>query len=147
MYRLSKRKYANQLSGVGAAQSNNRWNSKGTEIIYTAQSRALAMAEVLVHLDTYALEMSYVMLTIYIPDTLATIFLEPTKEDWNFFPNLVSSQKIGDRFIQENTFAIARVPSAVVKGDYNYLLNPHHADFKNIKIEEVSDFLFDNRLF
>jgi RES domain-containing protein len=42
---------------------------------------------------------------------------------------------------------MARVPSAVVKGDFNYLLNPNHVDFKTIKIQKVSDFLFDNRLF
>jgi hypothetical protein len=55
------------------------------------------------------------MLTI--PYHLITIFSESTKDGWNLFPNLVSSQKIGGRFIQENKYAIARVTSAVVKGD------------------------------
>lgn len=147
IYRLSKKKYSSELSGVGAALSNNRWNSKGTEMIYTAQSRALAMAEVLVHLDTYALDISYMMLSITLPDHIAIWTLDKAKKDWNLFPNLVNTQKIGDHFIHENKYAVARVPSAVVKGDYNYLINPHHSDFKYIILEKVTPFLFDNRLF
>lgn len=51
VYRLARRKYKIELSGKGAAKSGNRWNSKGTEVIYCADSRALAVAEVVVHLS------------------------------------------------------------------------------------------------
>jgi len=40
VYRLARKKYANELSGIGAAKYGNRWNSKDIEIIYTAESRA-----------------------------------------------------------------------------------------------------------
>ena len=40
VFRLSKKKYAEELSGKGASKSGNRSNSKGTEIIYTAESRS-----------------------------------------------------------------------------------------------------------
>ena len=40
VFRLSKKKYAEELSGKGASKSGNRLNSKGTEIIYTAESRS-----------------------------------------------------------------------------------------------------------
>lgn len=49
-YRLARKKYPVELSGRGAALRGARWNSPGTEIIYTARNRALAMAEVAVHL-------------------------------------------------------------------------------------------------
>jgi len=51
IFRLSRKKYASELSGIGASKSGNRWNSRGTEIIYCANSRALAMAEVSVHIS------------------------------------------------------------------------------------------------
>ena len=71
VFRLSKKKYSKELSGKGASKSGNRWNSKGTEIIYSAESRALAMAEVAVHLTLATLPSDYVMIEIDIPETIA----------------------------------------------------------------------------
>ncbi|MCK4561845.1 MAG: RES family NAD+ phosphorylase, partial [Flavobacteriaceae bacterium] len=70
VYRLSRKKYASELSGIGASKSGNRWNSKGTEIIYCASSRALAMAEVSVHLSLITLPNDFVMLEINIPKSI-----------------------------------------------------------------------------
>jgi len=149
VYRLSKRKYANALSGKGAALSGNRWNSKGTEIVYTAESRSLAMAEVVVHLTLATLPSDYVMMEIDVPDTIKIKVLDITKLDfpWNAHPPHKQSQKIGDRFIASMQACVLKVPSVVVQGDFNYLLNPFHSDFKDIKIVNVSDFLFDKRIF
>lgn len=40
-----------------------------------------------------------------------------------------------------------KVPSAVVQGDFNYLINPQHPDFKKVKIIKKEKFSFDQRLF
>ncbi|MCB9234381.1 MAG: RES family NAD+ phosphorylase [Bacteroidia bacterium] len=149
VFRLSRKKYASELSGKGAAKSGNRWNSKGTEIIYCAQSRALAMAEVVVHLTIATLPDDYQMIEIEIPNE---IFIETLAEsllplEWNTFPHSLKSQKIGDEFIESRKFCVLKVPSAVVKGDYNFLINPFHKDFEKIKIVSAEDFPFDHRLF
>jgi len=39
------------------------------------------------------------------------------------------------------------VPSAKVRGDYNYLINPGHKDIYSIKIANTGEFGFDWRLF
>jgi RES domain-containing protein len=39
-----------------------------------------------------------------------------------------------------------KVPSAVVQGDFNYVINPNHPDAKRIKIVATEE-LFDERLF
>ncbi len=49
LYRISKSKYANDLSGEGARRAGGRWNFKGTPVVYTADSTALATLETLVH--------------------------------------------------------------------------------------------------
>lgn len=149
VFRLSKRLYANKLSGVGAAMFGNRWNSKGIEMVYTSESRALAMAEVIVHLPLFLLPKDYVLIRIHIPDNLAFKTVLPSDIDdvWNRYPHSVITQQIGDQFIKDKEFAVLKVPSAVVKGDHNYLLNPYHKSFNRIIIKEITDFRFDSRLF
>ncbi|HRG64384.1 MAG TPA: RES family NAD+ phosphorylase, partial [Saprospiraceae bacterium] len=73
VFRLSRARFADQLSGVGAALKGARWNSPGVEMVYTAQNRSLAMAEVLVHLSLGMLPDDFRMLTIWIPDNLPVI--------------------------------------------------------------------------
>ena len=89
VFRLSKRKYSKELNGKGAAKSGNRWNSKGTEIIYTAESRALAMAEVAVHLTLATLPSDYVLIEIEIPDNIIIkeiILKDPSVKGFNIRP-------------------------------------------------------------
>ena len=149
VFRLSRKKYANQLNGHGAAKFGNRWNSKGTEIIYTAESRALAMAEVIVHLNLASLPSDFMMLKIEIPNLMEieNLALEKLSKNWNLFPQFMQTQKLGDVFIDASEACILKVPSAVVQGDFNYLINPHHPEFKKIKIASVTPFPFDKRIF
>ncbi|MCB0539168.1 MAG: RES family NAD+ phosphorylase [Chitinophagales bacterium] len=149
VFRLSKKKYANELNGKGAAKFGNRWNSKGIEIIYTSESRALAMAEVAVHLTLATLPKDFVMIEIEIPNDILikTLPIKKMPTDWNNHPPNISTQKIGDKFIDDLAFCILKVPSAVVQGDYNYLINPHHKQFKKIKLTKVIPFSFDTRMF
>ncbi|MDA3942517.1 MAG: RES family NAD+ phosphorylase [Bacteroidetes bacterium] len=147
--RLSREKYADQLSGYGAALKGARWNSPGTEIIYTAGNRSLAMAEVLVHLSLSMLPLDFMMLTIFIPDDLEIFHLNinDLPAYWNSFPHGRETQKIGDRFIFEKKYAVLKVPSVVTQGDFNVLINPAHPRFKQIAIVNKERFPFDHRIF
>ena len=49
-------------------------------------------------------------------------------------------------FIEQGKFLLMKVPSAVVPGDYNLLINPSHQDMKMVRIIRISDFTFDERL-
>jgi len=148
VYRLSRKKYSGKLSGKGAALSGNRWNSKGVEMIYTSESRALAMAEVIVHLSLAVLPKDFVLLEIEIPDVIEIKKITPRDlpENWNTFPHHPSTQQTGDAFIRDCKCAVLQVPSAVVNGDFNFLLNPFDPDFKRIQITSQHPFLIDQRL-
>lgn len=148
VFRLSRARFADQLSGIGAALKGARWNSPGVEMVYSSQNRSLAMAEVLVHLSLGMLPDDFRMLTIWIPDNLPVIkwSLKDLPKNWNEFPFAAATQKMGDAFVLENEAAVLCVPSVVTIGDFNYLLNPAHPDFKKIQILESVPFPFDNRL-
>jgi RES domain-containing protein len=148
-FRLVRKKYANPLSGEGAARSGNRWNSKGTALIYCADSRALAMAEVAVHLSLGLLPKDYEMVELEISGDVSLRLLAPANlpVGWNSFPHLLQTQRIGDEFVAATESCVLKVPSAVVPGDFNYLLNPAHPDFDRIQIKSRVDFPFDSRFF
>jgi RES domain-containing protein len=149
VYRLSRAAYANELSGKGASIKGARWNSIGMEMMYTSESRALAMAEVMVHFTVSMAPSDYMMVILEIPNDLIIqeISIEELPANWNVFPYLSSTQSIGDSFIQENKCAVFKVPSAIVPGEFNFLLNPHHPEFKKITIQKTEKFPFDSRIF
>ena len=149
VFRLARKKYANPLSGLGAARKGARWNSRGIELIYTAGNRSLAMAEVAVHFSLATLPSDYFMHTIYIPDntSINVIPINDLPERWNYFPHDTATQVFGDRFIRDNTYCLLKVPSVVTKGDFNILINPLHSEFKHIRIVDSEQFPFDGRVF
>lgn len=149
VYRLSLRKFARPLSGKGSAIKGGRWNFPGIEIIYTAENRSLAMAEVAVHFSLGTVPSDYVMTTIFIRDDIAIqkISGKELLKGWNTIPHHASTKKIGDEFAIRNRYCLLKVPSAVTQGDHNILINPRHPDFQRIKIVQVERFPFDSRLF
>lgn len=149
VFRLAKEKYCLSLSGKGAEKSGGRWNSRGTAIVYTSDSRALCTTEIAVHLPLGLMPENYNIVTIEIPDSVAIteIKLDQLPVNWNSIPHPGSTQIIGDKFVKQNKNAVLKVPSAVVPGDFNYLLNPNHIDFDKITILNSADFGFDERLF
>lgn len=148
-FRLSREKYAGILSGKGAAIKGARWNSVGVEMIYTAANRSLAMAKVSVHLTLATLPDDYLMLTVYLPDDISIQKLTEKNlpPDWNAFPHPNSTQAVGDKFVAENKYCVLQTPSAVTRGDFNLLINPHHSEFSKIKIIASDKFPFDKRIF
>lgn len=149
VFRLARAKHASSLSGKGASKYGARWNPVGVELIYTAQNRSLAMAEVAVHLTLATLPDDYQMITIHIPDDIKIKQLTeadlPT--NWQAFPHPVSTQDIGRDFVLNNECGVLKIPSAVTKGDYNVLINPNHPDFPQITMVQIEPFPFDQRLF
>lgn len=146
---MSRNIYASTLSGKGAALKGARWNSAAVEILYLATNRSLAMAEVAVHLTLATLPADNTLVTIYIPDdiSLAKLTTNELPANWNSFPHPATTQSIGDQFIADNKFCVLQIPSSVVRGEFNLLINPFHPEFRKIKILTVEKFLFDKRIF
>lgn len=149
VYRLANKKYSKDLSGIGAEITGGRWNFKGTRVLYTADSRALCTAEIAVHTPIGVMPKDYYLITIDIPDC-ENVYQVNSKDlpvDWRKFPYSKTTQDLGERFITKNENLYIKVPSAVVKGDFNILINPQHNDFDKVSIISVEKFDFDERLF
>lgn len=146
VYRLSRKRYAEDLSGRGAELAGGRWNSKGTALVYTGQNISLCMVEVAVHLPLGIVPKDYELISIEIPDDEIQE-LETDKFDWQSALTFVITRDLGDEFARKSEKLILKVPSAVVQGEFNYLINPKHPKIKKVKIKKVEAFGFDDRLF
>jgi RES domain-containing protein len=148
VYRLSKSNYSSDISGKGAELSGGRWNSKGIPIIYTSDSRALCTAEIAVHTPLGILPGNYDLISIEIPDdSILETDISSLPANWKFFPHPNSTQKTGDSFVKAGLYISLKVPSAVIQGDFNYLINPAHKEFARVKILNIEPYSFDERLF
>ena len=150
VFRVEREKYLKTtLEGNGAALTEGyRWNSLNTFLVYTAESRALAMLEVSVHLDlSEDLPTDRYYVEIFIPDDIAILELniEDLPDQWDSKPPILETQYIGDDFVKENNAAVLKVPSSIVNEEFNYLINPRHPDIEKIFIASTTPFKFDSR--
>ena len=148
LYRVSRAKHASDLSGEGARLAGGRWNRKGTPVIYTAESRSLAAFEALVHISHPDLLSGRKMVSIGVPETSAPASINPATvpEDWHTYPPPFPLAELGTAWALSMKSLLLRVPSAVVAREFNVLINPRHPDMKHVKIVEIKDFVYDERL-
>lgn len=148
-WRIVKHKYstAKAFDGEGARLYGGRWNSRGTAVVYTAQSQSLAVLEMLVHLDSADLLQSYIFYPVTIPDYEIS-FLADTDlpRNWQFDPAPPRLREIGDAWAGSGTSIALRVPSSLVPSEFNYLLNPKHPEFAKLKIGDAVPYRYDPRL-
>ena len=145
LYRIAKRAYAD-LSGTGARLFGGRWNSEGRSMVYLTSSRSLAVLEALVHLSPTNLPIDFCIMTIEAPDNFAEIKTNQLPPNWDEYPEPNSLKHIGNDFILKQRHLLLKVPSAIVKEEFNYLLNPLHPDAGLVKIISITPFAFDQRL-
>jgi RES domain-containing protein len=146
-WRLTKTKYLSAAwDGEGAARAGGRWNSPGVAVVYTSGSLSLALVEVLVHLPADILP-AYAAVPVEFDDALVTV-VPPARlpKTWKDSPPPAATQAIGDAWVESGASAALRVPSVVVPGEWNFILNPAHRDFGRIRIGAPAPFPFDPRL-
>ena len=147
-WRLVKTRHARSaFDGEGARLYGGRWNSAGTRVAYASESAALAILEVLVHLQASQLLPSYSLVRVEVPRALVRdLERDRLPADWRRSPPPPAVRAIGDRWVRAATSVALRVPSAVVAAEHNLLLNPAHPDFARVRVGAPEPFTFDARL-
>ncbi len=147
VYRLSQSLYANDLTGEGARLFGARWNHKGTACLYTAASRALAVLEYTVNVNITSIPRALSMVTIEIPDVNHNnLAIAALPGNWTEAPAPGSTKDFGTALLTAAANPVIRIPSTVIPEEFNYLLNPLHADSRHNRIVDISDFVYDVRI-
>ena len=138
------------LSGQGGLKASARWHNAGAPIVYTTNSPASALLEVMVHLELSELENlpdSYQLLQIQVPESIVIVEIQESSLGSHWREDLETTRTIGDKWLMASDTALLAVPSAIVPHTQNYLINPIHRDTRKIKIHSHGSFPFDFRLF
>lgn len=149
-FRLVRAEFERELwSGVGGLHVDGRWHCRGRRIVYTSQSLSLAQLEVLVHIADRRQMPPLAYSTVLIPDEVPIESVAPAElpAGWRqFLPYSATSQLIGTRWLTEGRNAVLKTPSAISEHEWNYLLNPLHADFERLRFAAPMPFAMDPRL-
>ena len=146
LFRIVREKYASKPEASGRS---NRWNNNAEYVIYTSNNRALSVLELVVHRSSIMSASSYKLLTLSIPDGtgyVKSINRSGLPKDWQLLKNYSITQKIGSDWYKSEETLVLKVPSAIVRGEFNYIINTSHKDFDQVKIKRVEDFEWDKRL-
>jgi len=149
IWRLSKARFANSaFSGEGARLFEGRWNFAGVPMVYTSTSLALAAIEFFVHLDPSVAPDDLVSVCAGIPNNLhrERLLVQDLPAGWRRVDNQ-SLQKLGVDWARSKRSVALEVPSAVVEGEWNVLVNPAHTDFSKVEIAPAKPFRYDERMF
>ncbi len=135
------------FSGEGARRYGGRWNSVGMSMVYAAESKALAALELLVHLDQESVLENYLCIPLRFSETcLRALDARGLPSDWRGHPPPRSVQQLGDRWLKDQVSAVLEVPSVLIPGERNYLINPFHPDFSILELGAPEPFEFDPRI-
>lgn len=136
------------LSGEGARRASARWHTRGSRVVYLADSPSAALWEVVVHLEIGSDDTPdfFSLLKVSFPERLDIHELDlPEEVDWKLDEKLTRS--IGDRWLAEGKTCLARMPSVIISETWNYLLNPEHPDAAHVRIVSVTREQYDRRIF
>jgi RES domain-containing protein len=149
VFRLGKRAYRDQLfSGQGGQHASGRWTPRGRPVVYTSASISLAVLEYTVNYRQRGWVPATVLGRATIPASvrIETVSIGELPTNWFAASAPLQLQSLGGEWLERGATAVWKVPSAVVTEEWNYLLNPLHADFRKLRLSPATPFSFDQRL-
>lgn len=151
-FRLMRARYAAAaLEGEGARRYGGRWNPVGIPLVYCSSSLALAVLELLVHVDPRDVPDDLVAIQVELGEAaVRTLAPSDLPADWLDDSGTAALREAGAAWTREDpasSGAVLRVPSVIVPEESNLLLNPRHPGSAGFSIVKQSPFRLDPRLF
>jgi RES domain-containing protein len=149
IWRICRKPFARTpFDGRGGLVVAGRWHTPRRLVAYASESLALASLEVLVHCDIELLPSDLIAVELDVPAKMkiAEVGVRDLPRAWRKHPGPRRLQEIGNEWLDRGATAVLKVPSALVPTESNYLVNPVHADFSNLRIVRRLKFDFDERI-
>lgn len=129
-------------------EAPGRWNEAGTRLVYASESRALAVLEYAVHAEEGKQGEDLVAVAGELPDgvTLERVHPEELPPGWDAPEGPPALQRLGSSWAAAQRSAVLEVPSVLVPGEWNRILNPAHPEAGALAVRRVEPFRLDPRL-
>jgi RES domain-containing protein len=150
VYRILRKPYSTKpFDGEGSYRFGGRWSSPGTRLAIASEHLSLAMIEYFVHVDPDDPPKDLVTVRAEVPAGVSriSIAIRQLPANWRDNPAPPALAAIGDSFARECRAAILVVPSALAPAESNWLINPQHPSFIQIRIHAPEPFHYDPRFF
>ncbi len=148
-WRLARRVHSDPpataaFNGRGAELFGNRWNPVGLPAAYASPNRALAALEYLVHVDRDLVPDDLVFAEVAFDDNDVETAIPPV--GWDSVGS-TSAVAYGERWLREARSLVLAVPSALIRSERNFIINPRHPRAPVLVIAPTLEpFTYDNRL-
>ena len=148
VWRIFPRRFrSTAFTGAGGLYAAGRWNHPGVPIVYTSTSRALAALEFFVNLEPSDAPDDLLIAEASVPDERIELLDQKLlPSTWRSLNNK-TCRDLGSVWATSARSLALKVPSAVVDGDSNLLLNPRHSDFSRVRLSPSKPFRYDPRMF
>lgn len=115
--------------------------------LYCSTSIALCSLEKIVHVGAGALP-PLMLVAVDIPDGAAVY--EPNAAalppGWDLLPTSDAAQAFGGAWLEGGGELAMKIPSVLVKEEFNVILNPRHPSYSEVALTVIRPFAFDARL-
>jgi RES domain-containing protein len=149
VWRICRERFAADIgAGEGASLFGGRWNSRGVRVVYASTSLSLAAMEYFVHLEPNFQPDDLVSISGEIPAEIRidTFDVRRLPAHWHEASD-ESLRHFGDDWLRAAASVAILVPSAVVRTEWNVLVNPGHSDYSRITWRKPEPFTYDVRMF
>jgi RES domain-containing protein len=131
---------------TGSKLFPGRWNTPSCPMLYTAQHYSTAMLEKLVHGGGHIPPNQH-YIEISVPTGISyEVFSAASTPDWAD-PTCISSKGSGVAWQTSKRSLLLIVPSVVARVDSNFLFNPDHPEYGNLKHGLHQPVWWDSRLY
>ena len=141
---------SDDLSGKGAESTGGRWNKKGTPLLYTSGSIALACLETVVHLGGLSpLPLNRYLVRIDVSKDAweERVLFDPLINiGWDALPEGLVSIDWGTDWAISMASLLAQVPSVVVPEEPNIIINPKHPGASALVAAKLRRWTYDTRM-
>jgi RES domain-containing protein len=149
IYRLALARYASDkrqvFSGLSGFVVDGRWHSRPRLLDYASQSVSLAALERLVHYKRLDGLAPHVFCSADLPEP-CILRLKSPPSGWNALESASAVRKVGNGWHDEMKSAALMVPSAIIPGEFNFLINSRHPDWRWAWVSNPVPFVFDRRI-
>lgn len=146
VYRITSQTFSKDIKGSGSAQFPGRWNKSGIPVLYTGESKEIALLETLVHASPLIIP-NLDILTIEIPDdSISEYLISNLPANWANYPAPSKLSEIGEKWILKGDTIALIVPSCIIDTSRIIILNCNHKDYHKVKVLSLTKFHLDQRL-